>query len=355
LKSVDPKLALAFLTLLFWAATFANAAEKIPVKVVVVTMFEPGADLGDAPGEYQLWVQREHLDRVIEIPGAYHHARLNEDGVLGIVTGVGAVKASATVMALGLDSRFDLTHAYWVIAGIGGVDPADTSLGSVVWADHVIDGDLAYELDAREIPREWPTGYVPLHKSEPFQQPVSKELDSQIYTLNHSFVHWACNLTRNLSLADNETMRVARARYQGFSKAQNPPFVTEGDVLSASTFWHGALLDRWANDWVTYYTAGSGNYMISAMEDSGTMQALTLLSQARRIDLQRVLVLRSVSNYDRQPEGISAAENLKSMNSGGYSAYLPALEGAERVGDAVVRYLVTHWNDCRDSLPAAAR
>jgi len=50
--------------------------------------------------------------------------------------------------------------------------------------------------------------------------------------------------------------------------------------------------------------------MISAMEDTGTMQALTFLSQASRVDLQRVLVLRTVSNYDasrrhdryRQPE-----------------------------------------------------
>jgi len=31
-----------------------------------------------------------------------------------------------------------------------------------------VDGDLGYEIDAREIPRRWSTGYLPLRKSEPF-------------------------------------------------------------------------------------------------------------------------------------------------------------------------------------------
>jgi purine nucleoside permease len=54
-------------------------------------------------------------------------------------------------------------------------------------------------------------------------------------------------------------------------------------------------MNEWANAWTRYYTSGKGNYMISAMEDTGTMQALTFLSQAGRVDLQRVLVLRTVA------------------------------------------------------------
>jgi purine nucleoside permease len=124
-------------------------AMPIRVKVVVVSMFEAGEDTGDTPGEYQLWVEREHLDRIFPLPAGFHHIRMNKDGVLGLLTGVATAKAAASVMALGLDPRFDLSKAYWVIAGIGGGDPADVSLGSAVWANHVIDGDLAYEIDAR--------------------------------------------------------------------------------------------------------------------------------------------------------------------------------------------------------------
>src|SRR5579864_855031 len=133
-------------------AQSATAAQPIRVKVVVVTMFERGEDTGDVPSEFQFWVERKHLDQVYELPAGHHHVRMNKDGVLGMVTGVGTAKAAASVMALGLDPRFDLSKAYWIIAGIGGGDPADVSLGSAVWADHVVDGDLAFEIDARQIP-----------------------------------------------------------------------------------------------------------------------------------------------------------------------------------------------------------
>ena len=45
----------------------ATPARPIEIKVVVIAMFEQGADTGDAPGEYQYWVEREHLDTVLGI------------------------------------------------------------------------------------------------------------------------------------------------------------------------------------------------------------------------------------------------------------------------------------------------
>ena len=321
------------------------AQKPIPIKVVVVAMFERGEDTGDVPGEYQLWVEREHLDQVIPMPASFHHVRVNKDGVLGMLTGVGTAKAAAAVMALGLDPRFDLSKAYWLVAGIGGGDPADVSLGSAVWADRVIDGDLAYEIDAREIPADWPTGMLPLRKSTPYEQPMKRELEGEIYTLNPELVGWAYRLTKDTALADDEKMRAARGRYTGFPNAMKPPFVTRGDTMSSSTFWHGTKMNEWANAWTRYFTGGTGNYMIAAMEDTGTMQSLTLLSKAGKVDVRRVMVLRTVSNFDRQPPGTTAAENLKSMVAGSYSAYLPSLEAAEKVGDRVVRYLVEHWGE----------
>ncbi len=326
--------------------------QPIPVKVVVVTMFERGEDTGDVPGEFQLWVEREHLDQIFEEPAGYHHVRMNKDGVLGMVTGVGTAKAAASVMALGLDSRFDLSQAYWVIAGIGGGDPADVSLGSAVWADYVVDGDLSFEIDGRQIPEGWPTGYVPLRKGTPYEQPMTVDY-GEVYSLNSDLAGWALQLTEHIGLTDSDSLRKFRSRFPGFLNALKPPFVTRGATLSAGTFWHGSKLDEWANAWTRYYTGGKGNYMVAAMEDSGTMQALTFLSHAGRVDLQRVLVLRTVSNYDREPPGTSVAESLKEMVSGNYSAYMPALEAAELVGDKVVRDIVEHWDQRKGSIPHA--
>src|ERR1700683_1070464 len=326
--------------------------QPVEVKVVVIAAFERGEDTGDAPGEFQFWVEREHLDQVLELPAGYHHLRMNRDGVLGMVTGVATAKAASAVMALGLDPRFDLSKAYWVVAGIGGGDPADVSLGSAVWADHVVDGDLAYEIDARQIPESWPTGFVPLRKSTPYEQPPRVDY-GEVYTLNPALVDWAFRLTQDVPLADSDSLRKSRARFAGFPNALKPPFVARGDTLSAATFWHGSKMDEWANAWTRYYTGGKGNYMVAAMEDSGTLQALTFISQAGRVDLRRVLVLRAVSNYDREAPGVPVAESLQEMVSGNYSAYLPALEAAETVGDKVVRDIVEHWAERESTIPHA--
>ena len=351
IKRCVPLFLVLVIFLLHLSAQSTPPSKPIQIKVVVVAMFERGEDTGDTPGEYQLWVEREHLDQILPLPAGYHHVRLNKDGVLGILTGVGTAKAAASVMAVGLDPRFDLSKAYWLIAGIGGGDPADVSLGSAIWADHVLDGDLAYEIDARQIPENWPTGYVPLRKATPYEEPVRKELEGEIYSLNPQLVDWAFRLTKDTTLPDSDSLRTSRARFAVFPNALKSPFVTHGDTLSSSTFWHGSRMNEWANAWTRYYTSGKGNYMIAGMEDTGTMQALTFLSQAGRVDLQRVLVLRTVSNYDREPPGTNAADSLKTMVSGNYSAYFPALEAAQIVGDKVVRDIVEHWGTRESTLP----
>ncbi len=115
-------------------------------KVVVVAMFEPGNDTGDVPGEFQFWVEREKLDKIYPLPSAYHDVRANADGsVIGIVTGVGAVRAAASIMALGSDPRFDLSKSYWLVAGIAGIDPVKGSLGSAAWAEWLVDGSLNHQ------------------------------------------------------------------------------------------------------------------------------------------------------------------------------------------------------------------
>jgi purine nucleoside permease len=56
------------------------------------------------------------------------------------------------------------------------------------------------------------------------------------------------------------------------------------------------------------------------------MQALTNLAKAGRVDLKRVLVLRTASNFDSPSPGVSAAQDLKDQEAGHYSAYIPSLE-----------------------------
>jgi purine nucleoside permease len=319
------------------------------VKVVVVAMFEVGADTGDQPGELQYWVERDHLNRVFEMPAAYHGARMNDEGEMAILTGQGTARAAATIMAVGLDPRFDFSHAYWLIAGIAGGSPDRISLGSAAWARWVVDGDLGYEIDAREIPPDWPTGYLPLRKKTPFESPA-EPLDGQVFGLNPSLAEWAFNLTRTTPLDDSDKLKEIRSHFDG-EAAQRPPFVTLGDEISSSTYWHGKLMDAWASEWVEYFTGGKGVLMTTAMEDSGTLRSLTDLARAGRVDLNRVMVLRTVSNYDRQPQGLTAPESLAKQRVGAYAAYLPSLEAAYRVGHIVVTELISHWTKYEVTVP----
>jgi purine nucleoside permease len=314
----------------------------IPVKVVVVTMFEAGADTGDRPGELQYWVERNHLGQIFPLPHAYHDLRMNRDGVLAILTGVGTAKAAGSIMALGLDPRFDLRKAYWIVAGIAGVDPLDASLGSAAWAEWVVDGDLAYEIDGREIPADWPTGFVPLGKSTPYQPPRSENW-GEMYHLNAALCAWAFHLTERVDLGDTPEMQKDRAAYAS-SNARRPPFVLQGDSISSSTFFSGVKMSEWANQWVKYHTGGKGNYVTTAMEDTGTLSSLQMLAKANRVDWNRILVLRTASDFDQPPPGMTAAENLARNAGRQYAGYLPALESAWRVGNAVVQEIITHWS-----------
>jgi purine nucleoside permease len=331
-------------------AACAPRPSPIPIKVVVVTMFERGADTGDEPGELQYWVERDRLDTIVPLPQGYHDLRMNAAGVLATVTGVGTARAAASVMALGLDPRFDLTKAYWLVAGIAGVDPADATLGSAAWAEWIVDGDLGHEIDAREIPAGWPTGRVPLRKSVPYELPRSTDL-AVSYRLNPGLVEWAFRLTEHVALEDSPPMQDERRKFES-PNARRPPFVLKGDTISGSTFWHGALMSRWANEWVRYHTDGRGNYVTTAMEDSGTIQSLTFLAGSGRVDLRRVLVLRTASDFDQPVPGETPAESLARTKIGKYTAYLPALDAAWRVGHVVVDELVGHWDRYRDAIPS---
>jgi purine nucleoside permease len=315
---------------------------RIPVKVVIVTMFEVGADTGDSPGELQYWVERNHLDRILPLPHAYHDLRMNSDGVLAVLTGMGTAKAAGSIMALGLDPRFDLRHAYWIVAGIAGVDPVDASLGSAAWAEWVVDGDLGYEIDAREIPADWPTGFVPLGKTKPYESPRMEDR-GEAYHLNPALTDWAFHLTEHVDLGDTPEMRKDRSAYAP-ANARRPPFVLKGDTISSSTFFSGAKMSEWANQWVTYHTEGKGNYVTTGMEDTGTLSSLKMLANAGRVDWNRILVLRTVSDFDQPPPGMTAAQNLARNANRKYVGFLPALESAWRVGNTVVREITTHWN-----------
>lgn len=327
--------------------------QPIPIKAVIITMFETGADSGDKAGEFQRWNERRKLTTIYPAPHMHHDIHVNLDtGVMGIVTGMGTANSSAALMALGLDPRFDLTNAYWLVAGISGFDPADASLGSVAWARYLVDGDLAHEIDSREIPADWETGIFPLFSQGPYDPNKNASL-GEVFELNGELTEWAYQTSKNLTLPDHPSLEKSRSLYTEHPVAQKKPFVLKGDNIAAMTFFHGKLLNDWANKWVEYWTDGKGNFVSSAMEDTGTFQSLSYLHNLGKVDKQRVMVLRTASNYTIPPPGKTAAENLLEEQHDSYAGLDAALENAYLAGSTVIDELLNNWEKYRDNTPKA--
>jgi purine nucleoside permease len=337
MRSIRCVTAIVVATLALMAVSL-RAHDRIPVKVIVVATFD---------NELQNWTANLPLPQTLPFPQGYRPLRYNQKlQVLGIITGQGKSQATASIMGLGFDSRFDLSRAYWLVAGIAGVNPKKASVASTAWAKFIVDGDLSYQIDAREIPHHWSTGYVPLGRSSPYQgppQPFNSNGVQQVYRLNASLVDFAFGLTANVVLPDDANLQQVRAGYPTYPNALRPPFVLQGDDLAADTFWTGDLLNSWAENWVDYWTVGLGSFSMSAFEDAGIGQALQFLSQVKRADLNRLLVLRGGSDYTVQPQGTTPAQFIATQNSNGLSGFQEALDNLYQVGSIVVRELSNEW------------
>ena len=90
------------------------------------------------------------------------------------------------------------------------------------------------------------------------------------------------------------------------------------------------------------------------MEDIGTYQSLAWLTRAGRVDVHRLLVLRTASNFDMQPPGITAVESMFGEKFSHYSGYRPSLESAFAVGNKVVQAILADWEEFKSTPPGSA-
>jgi purine nucleoside permease len=335
------------------------SVKPIAVKVIVVANFEPGEDTGDAPGEFQLWAEREKLTERIRIKGALRPLERNAAGLYGIVWGSPGTMmgwVNEQLMSLLVDPRFDFRKTYWLFTGISGVDPDAASVGSAAWARWIVQGDTLREFDDREIPPGWPYGLFAIGASAPNKLPTSTESYSGFtdtgklamsMKLNQELAQWAFDMTKDIPIPDNRDLQKARAAWMGYPNAQKPPFVLMGETLGAMRYWHGPGRTQWARDWVKLWTGGKGKFVMSNMESQSLAGAMSIAAKQGLVDVSRILVLRTGSNPTMPPPGVSAVASVANEGAGQAAAF----EANYRVGAPVVHELLKNWARYADSVP----
>ena len=84
------------------------------------------------------------------------------------------------------------------------------------------------------------------------------------------------------------------------------------------------------------------------MEDSGTATALQRVAKTGKVDFNRLLVLRTASNFSTPPIGKDVAWSLNAPYPAGG---LPALEAAFDVASVVATALIEGWEMYSEKLP----
>ncbi|KAK3391149.1 purine nucleoside permease [Podospora didyma] len=323
-------------------------------KVFIITMFGLEADVWRKNPTSWLDLTARH----VPLPGLspkYPDIFCTLSGeVCQIVTAEGLINASLTISALVSSPLFDLTHTYFIISGISGVNPRYGSLGTVALAKYAIQVDMQYEFDAREIPASWPTGYVALGASAPGQYPAHL-YGTEVFVLNEQLRDIAQGFAQRAVLLDAPSAAAYRRRYCTawqrlysasediqFTAALLPPSVISGDVASANVFFHGPLLSRAVEQYCQLMTRGRATYCMTAQEDNGTLAALARAAAVGTVDFARVVILRSGSNFDQPPPGGDFPLMPLHTTHGGLeialdNVYLAALE--------VVKGILDGWDD----------
>lgn len=338
-----------------------------PVKLMIINMFGgtpfPGSEASAFTGNLG-------LTEAIPVRGLsadYPNVMCNADDVCQMVTGEGHANAAASTLALILSDRFDLRRTYFMIAGIAGINPEQGTTGSAAWARYVVDYGLSWEIDAREIPGSpadpstpaWPWGYLAISPTDTTTAPFDSlpalptPYHSELYQLNEALLQKVVSLTSHVDLTVNDTptAKAFRSHYPQ-AKAKAPPSVIQCDTTSGDTWFQGIELGERATAWTSLWTGGKGTYCTTEQEDNATLMSLTRGAKLGLVDIDRVAVLRTGSDFDRPFPGQTAWHSLCQCGPEGTSdGFTPAIANLWTASAPFIRDVVAHWDRWQHGVP----
>ena len=244
--------------------------------------------------------------------------------------------------ALTFSPLFNFTLTYFLIAGIAGVNPKVATLGSVTFARYAVQVALQYEIDAREIPSNFTTGYFPQGSTSPTQYPQSI-YGTEVFEVNDALRQLAIGFAKTATLNDSSAAMAYRANYAStstYTAGSVGPTVVACDVATADVYYSGTLLSETFENTTKLFTNGTGLYCTTAQEDNATLEALLRGALSNLTDFSRIIVMRTASDFDRPFAGEAATENLLYADQGGFE---PAINNIYLAGVKVVEGILQGW------------
>ncbi|KAF7310054.1 Purine nucleoside permease [Mycena indigotica] len=269
--------------------------------------------------EAAAWYNLPNLDLLaqnITLPGLsplFPQVHCTNNGfICQVITGQAEINAATTITALVASPQFNLRSTYFVLSGIGGVSPEYATVGSVTLARFAVQVGLQHEIDAREKPADFPSGYFPQGAARPGVYPGWID-GTEVFEVNDALRRVAADLAGRGNLEDTEPVRDLRAPYAatpGFAKGAGPPSIELCDTLTSDTFWSGRLLAAAFEDYTRVITSGKAVPCSTQQEDNAVLAALLRRALDKTVNFARIVVIRAGSDFDRQYTGGNAADNL---------------------------------------------
>ncbi|KAK8016905.1 hypothetical protein PG993_015094 [Apiospora rasikravindrae] len=358
-----------------------QAYGKVAPKVMIINMFyEEGKIWHDS---FPTLGKGSFLDTNFTIDGLsplHPHVYCTGSGeVCQATLGESEINAAASMSALvlGADAAdlFDFGRTYFLVSGIAGVNPKLGTLGSVALAKFAVQAGLQYELDARDMPDNFTTGYLAYGTDTPGRPPTSF-YGTEVMELNEALRDAAFALAARDSgddhkndeddddsspvLDDDDAAAAYRAKYRIdpsggttdggggpphadiYGAATRPPSVLRCDSVTSDVYYSGPLLsEAFENTTRAWTNQSQVTYCMTAQEDGAVLQVLQRAQLARRADFGRAIVMRAGSNFDRPPPSVTALEHLLLLGQNGFQL---AINNTWHAGSRIVAGILSDWD-----------
>jgi purine nucleoside permease len=245
-------------------------------------------------------------------------SEINAAGTMGALIYASAAPNTTT----GTQPRLlDLTTTYFLGAGIAGVNPKLGTLGGVALARHVVQVALQYELDAREMPAGFASGYFAFDTDRPAAYPGTL-YGTEVARLNTALGDAAAAFASAAELRDSPGAAAYRKRYGAlpavsasggvgagaYAAALGPPTVVRCDFATSDVYYSGALLsEAFENTTMAWTNQTNVTYCMTAQEDAAVLHVLLRAHLAGLVDFSRAIMLRTgrlKSRFSQTPHSL---------------------------------------------------